>query len=132
MREELSNLEHEQWMSWSQSLDKQLFKPRGNLPIAYPEDIGKNFIEKKDKWLKLWKPYSDLDEKTKDSDRIWADKILVLIGEKVKKLEEGTHRKSEMKNNVAGQRGYWKAMYLMRELIEKLFVKQDDGVKNEN
>ena len=69
LREILSDLEHEQWMSWSKY-------------IAENNKIPKELL---DKWKENWKPYSKLDEKTKDSDRIWADKI---IKELLKKFGE--------------------------------------------
>ena len=60
LREIFANLEHEQWMKWSKHI-------RANNSI--PRDL---LI----KWEKNWKPYSELDEKTKDYDRVWADKII--------------------------------------------------------
>ena len=59
-REKLADLEHQQWMSWTKYLNANHKIP----------------IELLKKWEKNWKPYSELDEKTKDSDRIWADKII--------------------------------------------------------
>ena len=59
-REELSNLEHEQWGAWSKEISRS-------------EKISSKRLKR---WKELWKPYSELDEKTKDSDRIWADKII--------------------------------------------------------
>ncbi|KKM63636.1 hypothetical protein LCGC14_1509520 [marine sediment metagenome] len=61
MREKLAALEHEQWAHWTRyMLDNLTFDN-----------------------IKRWKvqidtPYSELTEKEKDSDRIWADKVLDL------------------------------------------------------
>ena len=63
LREELANLEHEQWISWTKYLNEN---------HKIPLDLIK-------KWEKNWKPYSELSEKVKDADRIWADKVLELL-----------------------------------------------------
>lgn len=73
LREALSNLEHQQWMSWTKYLNANHKIP----------------IELLRKWEKNWKPYSELDEKTKDSDRIWADKVIKKILKELK-LEDKT------------------------------------------
>lgn len=70
--EELSNLEHEQWMSWSKHI-------RANNVI--PLDLLR-------RWEKNWIPYSKLDEKTKEFDRVWARKVVKLIDNKIKRLEK--------------------------------------------
>jgi hypothetical protein len=63
IREELSELEHDQWMKWSKD-------------IANEEDISKDRL---DRWKKDWVDYKKLDEKTKDFDREWADKVINII-----------------------------------------------------
>ncbi len=63
LMEDLADLEHEQWMSWSKY-------------VAKNNKIPKELLEK---WKKNWKPYSKLDEKTKDSDREWAKKVINII-----------------------------------------------------
>jgi len=62
LREELSELEHQQWESWSKYVANDLCKI--------------NHLAVIDRWRSNWVPYSDLNEKTKDSDRIWADKVI--------------------------------------------------------
>ena len=70
LREELANLEHEQWISWT----KYLVMEWGNkLPQALIERLQKN-----------WKAYSALSEDEKDKDRIWADKILDIMVKHIK------------------------------------------------
>ena len=63
MIEELSELEHVQWEEWSKDIAKE-------------EDISK---ERLDRWKKDWVDYKKLDEKTKDFDREWADKVFDII-----------------------------------------------------
>ena len=78
IREELSELEHIQWEKWTHSLAQEL-------------DLVKHCIKKNDskraleilenrmvRWEKNWKPYSELSEKIKDYDRVWADKVLAI------------------------------------------------------
>ena len=65
LREKLAELEHEQWMKWAQALlDDEIISP---------------FRRKR--WEKYMVPYVKLDEKTKDYDRKWADKVLNILGD---------------------------------------------------
>ncbi|MFA5745649.1 MAG: hypothetical protein WCX79_00165 [Candidatus Paceibacterota bacterium] len=61
-REKLSDLEHQQWAHWTKYMLNNLT----------PENI------------KRWKeqietPYNKLTNKEKDSDRVWADKVITII-----------------------------------------------------
>lgn len=62
LREQLAALEHEQWFHWT----------RYFLNNLTPENI--------ERWQRQCAtPYELLTEKEKDSDREWADKVLLLI-----------------------------------------------------
>ncbi len=63
MREDLAELEHDQWVAWSKQ-------------IAATEKISP---ERLARWKKLWVPYSQLTESYKDDDRKWADKVLAIL-----------------------------------------------------
>ena len=54
--ERLSDLEHKQWMIWSKNLTEN-------------EKIS---LERFNRWQQLWIDYSDLTEKQKGQDRVWA------------------------------------------------------------
>lgn len=58
--EVLAELEHEQWVEWSRS-------------IAESEDITPERIER---WGGYWIPYDELDEPTKEHDRVWARRAM--------------------------------------------------------
>ena len=73
LREELAELEHEQWMSWSKYIVANNEVP----------------LELFNQWSRNWKPYSKLSEKQKDKDRIWADKVIKLLIEKNDNWEIG-------------------------------------------
>lgn len=60
--EKLADLEHEQWMEWSK---------------AVAPDIKDQ--ERVERWKNYWVPYDQLDSKTKDMDREWADKVMEII-----------------------------------------------------
>lgn len=65
LREKLASLEHEQWMSWARSM------------LA---DVNVKLDPKRvERWAKCLVPYSKLSEEMKDLDRIWADKVLMLV-----------------------------------------------------
>ena len=61
--EKLAELEHEQWMVWSQD-------------IASKELLSN---ERRERWRKLWIPFQELSEEMKDRDRKWAKKVLEII-----------------------------------------------------
>jgi len=63
LREELAELEHKQWESWTKYLYEN-----------HKDRLIDNLVA--EKWHKNWKPYSELTEEDKDKDRIWADKVL--------------------------------------------------------
>ena len=86
LREELAELEHKQWESWTRYITEHLFdayeqgKGNSNDEIAQMKglswSIGKELVPMMKKWHKNWKPYLELTEEEKDKDRIWADKVL--------------------------------------------------------
>ncbi len=61
--EELSDLEHTQWMSWAKDIVKT-------------EKINS---ERKARWEKLFISYDELSEEDKDKDREWAMKVLKIF-----------------------------------------------------
>ena len=65
--------EHEQWVAWSKTLEKY-----GNITR-----------ERLDRWKRLWVPYSELSEKDKEQDRVWARKVLKILQEKYKEVYDG-------------------------------------------
>jgi hypothetical protein len=61
LREQLAELEHEQWMSWVK---------------AVWDDVTD---ERRERWAPLMVPYGQLSEASKDQDREWADKVLKVV-----------------------------------------------------
>ncbi len=59
--EELADIEHQQWIHWSQSVAE-------NIPFPL-----------RSKWQKSWIPYPELNEELKEMDRVWARKVLALL-----------------------------------------------------
>jgi len=77
--EELAKLEHEQWCHW---INYQLGCSAVDPDTGLTED-GLTDDEARAKW-ESWAdlaqtPYEKLTEKQKDSDRVWARKVLNLI-----------------------------------------------------
>jgi hypothetical protein len=64
LREQLAELEHRQWMEWSQHL-------------AAAEGLSADRLAR---WRARWVPYAQLPEAIKDQDRVYADRILALLG----------------------------------------------------
>lgn len=56
--ERLAEVEHEQWMAWSQSVAAEVS------------------AERRQRWQACWIPYEDLPEDVKELDRQWARKVL--------------------------------------------------------
>lgn len=63
--EKLAELEHQQWMSWADSILKT-------------EKISSGRINR---WEKLFVDYRYLTEESKEQDREWARKVLKIIKE---------------------------------------------------
>lgn len=61
LRELLASIEHDQWVYWSKAVAHEVSP------------------ERKQRWEKLWVPYEDLEDKDKEHDRVWADKVLALL-----------------------------------------------------
>lgn len=62
--EQLASIEHDQWIEWAKALLK-----------AEP-GISK---ERKERWEKLFVPYAELSEESKEQDRVYARKILEIM-----------------------------------------------------
>jgi hypothetical protein len=61
--EALAELEHEQWMYWSQSVAAEV-------PALT-----------KARWQRSWIAYPDLNNELKEADRVWAQKVANLLRE---------------------------------------------------
>lgn len=72
IREKLAELEHEQWIKWATSLMES-------------ENLSPERVER---WKRYMVPYSELDEKTKDYDRKWADMVLEIVHSSEQTVEE--------------------------------------------
>lgn len=60
--EELSDLEHDQWVKWSR--------------VTFLKLDDFTIDEIVNKWRPNWKPYSELPEEEKEKDRIFARKVI--------------------------------------------------------
>lgn len=69
--EQLAELEHEQWRSWTKYISQDKTKSRK----LCPEWWNDTFM----KWGKNWKSYKNLSEQEKEKDRQWARKVLNII-----------------------------------------------------
>ena len=63
VRELLASLEHEQWMVWSKAITK--------------DELISGV--RRMRWAGLWRQYEELPEVAKESDRRYADMILVAL-----------------------------------------------------
>ena len=59
--EALAEIEHEQWMHWSQAAAPKVL---GGIP---------------DHWRSSWVDYAELTEDLKEADRVWARKVVTLL-----------------------------------------------------
>jgi len=59
--EALAEIEHEQWMYWSQAV-----APKVLTGIV-------------DNWRNSWVDYAELTEELKEADRVWARKVVMLL-----------------------------------------------------
>ena len=63
LREQLAELEHEQWCNWSRALAES--ETLTDVRLA--------------EWSEMWVPYSELSESEKERDRKYADRVLSLL-----------------------------------------------------
>lgn len=105
LREKLAELEHEQWMRWSNYLVTNYKLP-------------KEIVEK---WRISWKPYKQLTEAQKEKDRIWADKVLSTI--KSYLLENGP-KEYEIKEVLKDKK------YDVGEVIQEKMKSWFDGIQS--
>lgn len=63
--EKLAELEHAQWMEWSKEISQRCSC-----------NIDKKTLER---WKLCWVPYSQLTDKQKEQDRVWARKVLETV-----------------------------------------------------
>jgi hypothetical protein len=85
--ERLSKIEHDQWVEWSKNLSEN-------------EKLSEDRVNR---WKKLWVPYDDLTEESKEQDRVYARKVLSEIQSflketKYKKAKPMTKRDFETHN----------------------------------
>jgi hypothetical protein len=59
--ESLAEIEHEQWVHWSQAVAGDV------------SDATRN------KWKRSWVAYAELTEEAKEADRVWARKVVKLL-----------------------------------------------------
>ena len=62
--ERLAELEHEQWVAWSK---------------AVADEVS---AERRQRWEACWVPYAELPDDVKEQDRVWARKVLSMLGER--------------------------------------------------
>lgn len=87
--EELAELEHTQWRSWT---------------LALEPEMPKEVVER---WKKNWKPYAELSEMNKDLDRRWALCVLDILTKGLPKcrLCGDDPSQSLTKNYIKGSKG---------------------------
>jgi hypothetical protein len=94
--EDMADICHQEWMSWSKNISKELYVILEVLKkdIEFYEENGienkeaVELVEKLEKrlgrWEGLWIPYEELSEEMKDSDRVYAKKMFDLAEEGLK------------------------------------------------
>ena len=79
MRENIASLEHEQWIHWSKEVGTEL-KALYTLLIEGKNQAVINALSARLKrWESYWTPYEELDEPTKEFDRVWANRTLDIL-----------------------------------------------------
>ena len=84
--EELSALEHDQWIHWSKSVYDSIEKLISLIDIDNLSQEDAEFIETQKarlaRWESYWVDYDELTEKVKEQDREYARKTIELINKK--------------------------------------------------
>jgi hypothetical protein len=97
MVETVAEAIHDEWATWAGSLMPELQELTFNhLPYGQWVEAGNcrcKTCERKKRWFKMFVPYSELPEETKEYDRIWARKLLakflpIFAAQKQKAVED--------------------------------------------
>lgn len=99
LREDLANLEHQQWESWTRYI---------------VENTEKLPSELKRKWKPNWIPYEELTEELKDKDRVWSDKVLGIFRDHAIKEIRGLRSNKNEENEIIVN--YLKNKYKITEI----------------
>ena len=80
--ERLAVLEHKQWVEWSKNLASELIELRDAASVSLAKDnLVLKTTERLQRWNSFWVSYDELNEKTKEQDRICARKVLPIFDE---------------------------------------------------
>lgn len=82
--EELSNLEHQQWMEWSKEIAKELEELKVLCYAGKTTKAIQKINKRLNRWEKYWVEYGKLDDETKEFDRVWARKVMKVLNEKIR------------------------------------------------
>ena len=85
--EDLAELEHQQWAHWTKYMLNRLEQLEAEIDGKAPYDALLELAQQKQNWKRqIATPYSELTEKEKDSDRIWAAKSLEITAKRLADL----------------------------------------------
>jgi len=81
--ERLTELEHEQWCVWSKNIALELRELRNTAVISnlHNDVLATRTTDRLERWYRLWVPYDELNEHTKEQDRKWAREVLQIVEE---------------------------------------------------
>lgn len=101
IREKLAALEHTQWAHWTTYMLGVLF------PFLFDGSQAEYPHPDVKRWMgQIMTPYAELSEKEKDSDREWADKVLLqMVGRVV--VMEGSEAHHQLKMAGFSQTDEW-------------------------
>ena len=118
IREELAELEHEQWCDWSKN-------------IFTTEKLSQDRIKR---WEWLWRPYNELSEEEKESDRKYADRVLskidTLLANQKKELVEKIEKKRKRLEEPTSDDNLIRGLEKMRQRFDESYNLALDDIIN--
>jgi hypothetical protein len=79
IRESIAEVQHIAWERWSKTIAEELEYIKTLCQRQWTGSAVDKIDDILDRWSKNWKPYKKLSETAKDSDRVWADKVLEYV-----------------------------------------------------
>ena len=130
--EDLAELEHKQWAHWTKYMLDRLEQLEAEIDGKAPYDALFELAQQKQNWRRqIATPYSELTEKEKGSDRVWASKSLEITAKQIDAILEEMEKRANFFFNDATdlankkyERGFFDGIHNARAKLKEALKKR--------